>query len=119
MSEAVTCAFCEKTRLEVAKLVRGNTGACICDECVVVAVAVMSGSNVKFRGQVTHDDFDSWMKTLRAKLKPPEDDDPVGEGVVRVRKDGRNDPPDTPRPPGRAGATGTKVKPKRDSPEGS
>lgn len=51
----LACGFCNKTQKEVAKLVQGATGAVICDECLVVVVAKMVGSPVKFQEPIDDD----------------------------------------------------------------
>jgi ATP-dependent Clp protease ATP-binding subunit ClpX len=32
--EVVSCAFCSKVKREVKRLITGDTGACICNECI-------------------------------------------------------------------------------------
>lgn len=41
------CSFCDKGRKEVAQLVASGSAA-ICDECLVVSFAIMTGSGIKF-----------------------------------------------------------------------
>ena len=44
MTTDLSCSFCRKTEHQVAKLVAGPSGVTICDECVAIAVRIMSES---------------------------------------------------------------------------
>lgn len=36
-----TCAFCQRTESQVAKLIAGMMGQCICDDCIKKAKALI------------------------------------------------------------------------------
>lgn len=44
------CGFCGKSRREVRKMVRADTGATICDQCVTQAVREIAESDALSKG---------------------------------------------------------------------